>query len=359
MKTNPPTKRLHTPLRLSKFPLLLALSLLWGLSACKSVQNTLAKPKPTYSPVANARSETGWGVHYGAQDQGRTTASGEPYDHRARTASHRSLPFGQMVQVTNLDNGRSTVVRINDRPSVKDDKLIGVSGAAAQDLDLFDKGLARVQVIPVQEGFGTTATPVLATVSPLTTYNSPYATAPYDNRATTTTDRSYTRPSETVTPPAPTYTPYANPAPATYPSTAGRTSADPRYNATPASNPPNTYTTAYSTDSGATQQNKSFSGNPPQTSVWRPQAPVTASVSYPKPEISGRYTIQLYVLTNTKNIREVQESFPNEVWVETLSEGGQTQYRLNHGQYATKREAEQALLTVKQKLERAYIRPIR
>ena len=55
---------------------------------------------------------------YGAKFHGRTTASGEPYDMNAMTAAHPSLPFGTKVRVTNLENGRAVVLRINDRGPV-------------------------------------------------------------------------------------------------------------------------------------------------------------------------------------------------------------------------------------------------
>ena len=60
-------------------------------------------------------SETGKASWYGAQHHGKRTASGERFDQNALTAAHRELPFGSQVRVTNLNNDRSVVVRINDR----------------------------------------------------------------------------------------------------------------------------------------------------------------------------------------------------------------------------------------------------
>ncbi|MBN2352147.1 MAG: septal ring lytic transglycosylase RlpA family protein [Spirochaetales bacterium] len=84
---------------------------------------------------------------YGGKFQGRKTASGEIFDTRAFTAAHRSLPFGTMVRVTNLDNGKSVVVRINDRGPFVVGRLIDVSRAAAVELDMMKTGVARVSLV--------------------------------------------------------------------------------------------------------------------------------------------------------------------------------------------------------------------
>ncbi len=83
---------------------------------------------------------------YGAKFHGRTTASAEPYDMNAMTAAHPSLPFGTKVRVTNLENGRSVVVRINDRGPFAKRRIIDVSSHAAEHLGFLGAGLARVRV---------------------------------------------------------------------------------------------------------------------------------------------------------------------------------------------------------------------
>ena len=90
--------------------------------------------------------EQGVASYYADSLQGNSTASGEPYDKDKLTAAHRSLPFGSRVRVTNLDNGKSVVVVINDRgPHVKS-RIIDVSGAAAKALGLMDSGTAEVKL---------------------------------------------------------------------------------------------------------------------------------------------------------------------------------------------------------------------
>jgi rare lipoprotein A len=83
---------------------------------------------------------------YGAERQGRLTASGETYDPLAHTAAHRTLRFGAPVRVTNLRNGRSVVVRINDRGPFASGRVIDLSYAAAQALGMVEAGVVPVRV---------------------------------------------------------------------------------------------------------------------------------------------------------------------------------------------------------------------
>ena len=93
-----------------------------------------------------AAGEQGVASYYADSLNGNPTASGEPYDKDKLTAAHRSLSFGTRVKVTNLDNGKSVVVVINDRgPHVKS-RVIDVSGSAAKELGLLDSGTASVEL---------------------------------------------------------------------------------------------------------------------------------------------------------------------------------------------------------------------
>jgi len=83
---------------------------------------------------------------YGEQFQGKRTASGEPFDMRDFTAAHPSLPLGSFVKVTNLRNGRSVVVRINDRGPVVEGRIIDVSYNAALALGFKERGLQTVRL---------------------------------------------------------------------------------------------------------------------------------------------------------------------------------------------------------------------
>ena len=97
-----------------------------------------------------AGAEEGSASYYANSLNGKPTASGEPYDNNALTAAHRTLAFDTMVKVTNLDNGKTVVVRINDRGPHAKSRIIDVSGAAAKQLGLIDSGTTRVR-LEVQE----------------------------------------------------------------------------------------------------------------------------------------------------------------------------------------------------------------
>lgn len=89
--------------------------------------------------------------YYSDALHGRPTASGESYDRNAYTAAHRQLPFGTRVRVTNLTNGRSVVLRVNDRGPFVDGREIDVSGRAAEALGFVRDGLVRVELEILEE----------------------------------------------------------------------------------------------------------------------------------------------------------------------------------------------------------------
>ena len=88
----------------------------------------------------------GMASYYGAELAGRRTASGERFDPRGMTAAHRTLPFGSKVRVTNSANGRSVVVRINDRGPFTRGRLIDLSRSAAERIGLVARGHGEVQL---------------------------------------------------------------------------------------------------------------------------------------------------------------------------------------------------------------------
>ena len=101
----------------------------------------------TYTPQEEFnRTETGVASWYGPGFHGKSTANGERYDQSDRTAAHRTLQMPAIVRVTNLDNGMSTVVRINDRGPFARSRVIDLSRTAAQELDVVRNGTARVRI---------------------------------------------------------------------------------------------------------------------------------------------------------------------------------------------------------------------
>lgn len=95
--------------------------------------------------------EEGLASWYGPGFHGKRTANGEVYDMNALTAAHKTLPMPSVVLVTNLENGRSMKLRINDRGPFVDDRIIDLSRRAAQMLDVERPGVARVRVELVPE----------------------------------------------------------------------------------------------------------------------------------------------------------------------------------------------------------------
>ncbi len=90
--------------------------------------------------------QVGYASWYGPKFHGRKTASGEIYDMHALTAAHKSLPFGTLVRVVNLENGKSVVVRINDRGPYVKGRIIDLSYAAAKRIGLDKTGVAKVRL---------------------------------------------------------------------------------------------------------------------------------------------------------------------------------------------------------------------
>lgn len=98
--------------------------------------------------------EIGKASFYADKFDGRVTASGEIFKQNALTAAHRTLPFGATVKVTNLDNQKSVIVKINDRGPFVNDRVIDLSKRAAEQLDFIKKGVAKVkvEVLKIPEG---------------------------------------------------------------------------------------------------------------------------------------------------------------------------------------------------------------
>jgi rare lipoprotein A len=104
---------------------------------------------PTSPPVKRVLQGTAsW---YGPRFDGRTTASGERFDEDALTAAHETLPLGTRVRVTNLRNGRTVLVRINDRGPRYRGRVIDLSRAAAAELGMIHPGTAPVRIEVLNE----------------------------------------------------------------------------------------------------------------------------------------------------------------------------------------------------------------
>ncbi len=95
----------------------------------------------TSAKKTTGKTEKGQASYYADKFHGRATASGEKYDKKKLTGAHRTLPFGTIVRVTNTANGKSVDVRINDRGPFKAGRIVDVSRAAAEKLDMIKAGV--------------------------------------------------------------------------------------------------------------------------------------------------------------------------------------------------------------------------
>ncbi len=113
------------------------------LSSCAKKRHVTSAPA---APLPVRSTETGLASWYGHPYHGRAAANGEIYDMEKLTAAHRTLPFGTVVRVTNLDNAKSVDVRIIDRGPFVAGRIIDLSHAAAEVIDMIGPGVAQVRV---------------------------------------------------------------------------------------------------------------------------------------------------------------------------------------------------------------------
>jgi len=101
-----------------------------------------------YQPISSANGyiENGIASWYGKKFHGRKTSNGETYDMYAMTAAHKTLPMNVHLKVTNLENGRSTVVRVNDRGPFVRSRIVDLSYTAAKELGVVGPGTAKVRI---------------------------------------------------------------------------------------------------------------------------------------------------------------------------------------------------------------------
>jgi len=106
----------------------------------------ISAPTLASARLKEGQTQRGVASYYHDSFQGNRTASGEIYRKRVRSAAHKSLPLGTKVRVTKLSNGKSVVVRINDRGPFVKGRIIDLSRRAARDLGILKNGVAKVKV---------------------------------------------------------------------------------------------------------------------------------------------------------------------------------------------------------------------
>lgn len=123
-------------------------ALAWLLAGLVLIPQTAcgSAPKPG-GKVDRGYNESGLASYYGNEFHGRKTANGERFDQTRLTAAHKQLPFGTQVRVTNTDNGRSVVVRINDRGPFAKGRIIDLSRSAFTTIASANAGVVPVRIV--------------------------------------------------------------------------------------------------------------------------------------------------------------------------------------------------------------------
>tara|TARA_B100002052_G_C15670510_1_gene501525 strand:- start:112 stop:582 length:471 start_codon:yes stop_codon:yes gene_type:complete len=116
-----------------------------NLSTGKKNKIKFNKKKTVYKGVSS---------YYGPKFHGKLTANGEVYDMYGITAAHKEIPFNTVARVTNLDNGKSLILRINDRGPYIDGRILDCSYGAAKKLDFINQGTANVKIEVIEWGDG-------------------------------------------------------------------------------------------------------------------------------------------------------------------------------------------------------------
>jgi len=125
---------------------LITLLIFTVVTGCATPPPKEPRTSPTPPPASSEHIGSGKASYYGNQHHNKQTASGERFDQGALTAAHRTLPFGTKVRVTNTRNGKSVVVRINDRGPFVRGRIIDLSKAAFERIASTRSGVVRVRL---------------------------------------------------------------------------------------------------------------------------------------------------------------------------------------------------------------------
>jgi rare lipoprotein A len=124
------------------------------LSACSTAPRYTSEVKPKRETPSERRKKVMYGVasYYGKDFHGKLTANGETFDMYGVSAAHKTLPFNTVIRVTNLENNRSLIVRINDRGPYVEGRILDLSYGAAKKLGFLDKGTTKIKIEVLELG---------------------------------------------------------------------------------------------------------------------------------------------------------------------------------------------------------------
>ncbi len=125
----------------------------------KETSSKESEPAPSAQPERTSSDKPlltleGIASYYADDFNGKQTSNGENFDMNSFTAAHRTFPFGTKIRVTNLENSKTVIVRVNDRGPYKEGRMIDLSRGAAQAIDLVRTGTARVRLEVLEWGKG-------------------------------------------------------------------------------------------------------------------------------------------------------------------------------------------------------------
>ena len=146
------SRRLHASGVLALLIVLASFAQAQSAGTTAPAASTAAAATPARAAPADAGAAQGKVAFYGRKFAGRKTASGERFDPNAMTMAHKTLPFGTLVRVTNLNNKRSVVVRVNDRGPTQPDRIGDLSAAAAQRIGMTRSGVVEAGFETIGKG---------------------------------------------------------------------------------------------------------------------------------------------------------------------------------------------------------------
>ncbi|WP_213992832.1 endolytic peptidoglycan transglycosylase RlpA [Sodalis sp. dw_96] len=306
----------------------------------------------TYRIVKNPQnfSETGLASSYGAERSGNTTATGEPFDAQALTAAHPTLPLPSYVRVSNLSNGRQLVVRVNDRGPYTPGRIIDLSEAAAERLNISNQTTVKVDFIQVAPD-GTLSGPgTIGTVVAKQTYAlpprpnldgpSPGAMQPSSSAPVDDTRVS----SGTGAVPAPTIRPVADPVTSSpdSPSAPSASGTGGGFLGSPSPLPAGVVESGEPSGAPATTYTPSHASAPtytPSQASAAPAATYTKTHASAAAPVSGRFVVQVGALGDKQRALTWQKTLGQRFGVPGKVTANGNLYRVQLGPFSSRQQA--------------------
>lgn len=135
-----------------KFTIILIVAFFYFITCSSTVKYAANRSSVKNTTGYKANVIVGYASYYGKKFHGRKTANGEIFDMFGKTAAHKTLPFGTVLKVTNLENGKSVIVKVNDRGPFVAGRILDLSLGAAKEIGLLKSGVAKVNIKILKSG---------------------------------------------------------------------------------------------------------------------------------------------------------------------------------------------------------------